>query len=72
MADAMDIEQERQQLILDAQIEQARRKPAAPSAFLCEECDAQIPEARRLAVPGTARCANCQELHETKSRHYRG
>ena len=50
MADAMDIEQERQQLILDAQIEQARH----------------------LAVPGTARCASCQELHETKLRHYRG
>lgn len=71
MADSMDIEQERQQLVLAAHIEQARRKPAAPSAFLCEECDAQIPEARRIAVPGASRCASCQELHEAKSRHIR-
>lgn len=39
---------------------------AKPSAEECEECGDEIPEARRLAVPGVQLCVFCQEKHERK------
>jgi len=30
----------------------------------CEECDADIPEARRKAVPGVRLCVTCQEARD--------
>ncbi|WP_275552888.1 TraR/DksA C4-type zinc finger protein, partial [Salmonella enterica] len=42
------------------------------SRFLCEECDAPIPEARRAAIPGVAFCVTCQQIAELKSKHYKG
>ncbi|WP_409161623.1 TraR/DksA C4-type zinc finger protein [Pectobacterium sp. B2J-2] len=30
----------------------------------CEGCGNEIPEARRLAVPGVALCVGCQEVEE--------
>lgn len=39
-------------------------EPPAPSAHWCIDCDAPIPEARRLAVPGCTRCVECQALAE--------
>ncbi len=42
-------------------IERARsRLPQGESLAHCEECDAKIPQARRLAVPGVRLCINCQ------------
>lgn len=35
-----------------------------PSAEFCEECGEEIPEARRLAVPGVQYCVFCQERFE--------
>lgn len=72
MADLMDYEQERQALVLEAQITNARKSSALPSAFLCEECDAPIPAARRAAVPGVDTCVSCQQIRETKSHLYAG
>ncbi|PWC10915.1 hypothetical protein B4923_15500 [Brenneria roseae subsp. americana] len=72
MADYMDAAQEQQDLIRDAHIANARRKPAASSSFTCENCDAPIPEARRVAVPGVSLCVHCQAINELKSKHYRG
>ena len=43
-------------------LEQAAR----PSAEECEECGDEIPEARRLAVPGVQFCVFCQEKHERR------
>lgn len=34
----------------------------------CEDCDAQIPEARRRAVPGVRRCVSCQAEHDKEHR----
>jgi len=46
-------------------IERARsRLPQGPGTLRCEECDALIPEARRLALPGVRLCVPCQELHD--------
>ncbi|MBH2783132.1 TraR/DksA C4-type zinc finger protein [Serratia marcescens] len=72
MADLMDYEQERQALVLNAQIANARKSSALPSAFVCEECDAPIPAARRAAVPGVDTCVSCQQIRETRSHLYAG
>ena len=39
---------------------------AKPSAEECEECGDEIPQARRLAVPGCQLCVYCQEKLERK------
>lgn len=72
MADAMDLAQLHEQEERERHVSNARSRIAAPSRFLCEECDAPIPEARRIAVPGVAFCVACQEVTELKAKHYRG
>lgn len=44
----------------------ARHAPRGVSAFHCADCGDEIPEARRLAVPGCERCAECQALAERR------
>ena len=59
---------------IDASIEDEVRRarnqlPAGESLSECENCDAEIPEARRAAVPGVRLCVACQsELDETRTR----
>jgi len=36
------------------------RMPAGPSALHCDDCDEEIPEARRQALPGVRTCVACQ------------
>lgn len=72
MADSMDLAQQREQEDRERHINTARSRTAAPSRFHCEECDAPIPEARRIAIPGVAFCVTCQQIAELKSKHYRG
>ncbi|HDK7241140.1 TPA: TraR/DksA family transcriptional regulator [Cronobacter sakazakii] len=72
MADAMDLVQQCEQAERERLISKARSRIAAPSRFLCEECDAPIPEARRIAIPGVAFCVTCQQIAELKHKHYRG
>ena len=46
-------------------VERARsRLPRGASLSECEECGAEIPEARRRAVPGVRLCVNCQEAED--------
>ncbi|MGM3174122.1 TraR/DksA family transcriptional regulator [Dickeya lacustris] len=71
MADSMDISQEQQALLLDAQIAKARRTTPLIAAHVCEDCDAPIPDARRQAIPGVVCCVTCQEIREHQQRHYR-
>ena len=72
MADFIDLAQAREQEDRERHINSARSRPASPSRFLCEDCDAPIPEARRKAVPGVALCITCQEIAELKNKHVRG
>jgi phage/conjugal plasmid C-4 type zinc finger TraR family protein len=45
-----------------AEVERARKRMAQGlSREFCEDCEAPIPPARRLAVPGVTRCVRCQE-----------
>ena len=41
-------------------------EPTSPSAKYCTDtrCGDEIPEARRLAIPGVLYCAECQERRE--------
>ena len=72
MADVMDGVQEREQAERERHINNVRSRIAVPSRFFCEECNAPIPEARRIAIPGVAFCVTCQQIAELKSMHYRG
>jgi phage/conjugal plasmid C-4 type zinc finger TraR family protein len=43
-------------------IDRARKQlPQGEALTHCEECDAEIPQARREAVPGVRLCIQCQE-----------
>lgn len=66
MVDSMDYSQENQALLLETQIANARKSSELPSAFVCEEFDAPIPAARRVAVLGFYTCVFCQNIREVK------
>lgn len=42
-----------------------------PSAEFCEECGEDIPEGRRVAIPGVQLCVECQSLSEKIKANYR-
>ena len=42
------------------------RLPEGESFIKCEECEIEIPAARRKAVPGVRLCIQCQEELEKK------
>ncbi len=60
---------------IDASVEDAvkrarSRLPRGESLFQCEECDSEIPEARRMAIPGVRLCVSCQEeLDKQQTSH---
>nr|DAI72848.1 MAG TPA: hypothetical protein [Caudoviricetes sp.] len=66
MADAMDMEQQRQADALARNIATVTQRPAKIGAFFCEDCDALIPEARRRALCGVNLCVHCKEIQEQK------
>ncbi len=54
---------------IDATIQEAilrarRQLPQGPSLMHCEQCDEEIPEARRKAVPGVRLCVSCQSARD--------
>ena len=52
-------------------VERARGQlPSGESLERCEDCDAIIPEARRLAVPGVRLCISCQEQHDEEAAKF--
>ncbi|SEG07757.1 DksA/TraR family C4-type zinc finger protein [Marinobacterium lutimaris] len=62
---------------IDASVDDAvnlarSRLPQGESATHCEECDAPIPEARRLAVPGVRICIKCQSELEANQKQNAG
>jgi phage/conjugal plasmid C-4 type zinc finger TraR family protein len=40
------------------------RMPQGPGLTHCAECGAEIPQARRDAIPGVRMCVSCQEAHD--------
>lgn len=62
---------------IDASVEDAiklarSRMPAGAGLTHCEECEAEIPEARRVAVPGVRLCVRCQEEHDDDQTTFTG
>ena len=54
---------------INDEVSRARRNvPTGESFLYCEECGEEIPEARRLAVPGVRLCLHCQELADKENR----
>ncbi|HLK70481.1 MAG TPA: DksA/TraR family C4-type zinc finger protein [Steroidobacteraceae bacterium] len=54
-------------------IERARsRLPQGESLRECGECGAEIPEARRLAMPGVRLCVRCQDAHDREAAAFSG
>lgn len=49
---------------------QAQKRPQGESLNHCAECEEEIPEKRRLAVPGVKLCIECQQerdgAHKTR------
>ncbi len=53
---------------INDEIDRARRQlPAGDSLSHCEECDAEIPAARREAIPGVRLCVPCQEALDSEN-----
>jgi len=44
--------------------QQLSREPTNYTGTDCIDCSEEIPEKRRLAVPGCLRCIECQQDHE--------
>ncbi|TBW55172.1 DksA/TraR family C4-type zinc finger protein [Marinobacter halodurans] len=54
-------------------LERARRQlPEGESLTHCEECEAEIPPARREALPGVRLCVQCQAEHDRNERPVAG
>ena len=46
--------------------------PTGPGLTHCEDCSAEIPEARRHAVPGVRLCVKCQEARDREAVQFAG
>jgi phage/conjugal plasmid C-4 type zinc finger TraR family protein len=46
--------------------------PVGPSLSHCEECNAEIPEPRRVAMPGVRLCVACQEERDREVQAHSG
>ena len=54
-------------------VERAKsRLPSGPGLTHCAECAAQIPQARRDAVPGVRLCLKCQEALDREAQEFSG
>ena len=54
-------------------IKRARERiPHGESLKHCEKCGAEIPPARRQAVPGVRLCVDCQNELDEKQTHFSG
>ena len=52
----------------EAALSMHRLNHSAVSATHCEECDEELPEARRKAYPGCTMCVDCQADAEKRNR----
>jgi len=54
----------------DAVMRAKNQLPNGESLVHCEECNANIPEARREAIPGVRVCVECQERHDSEAQTF--
>lgn len=66
--DNADYANERMQQAIDEALAARKSKQVArESATHCNDCDDEIPETRRQAVPGCQLCIDCQEYYEKRN-----
>ncbi len=46
--------------------------PQGPSLTRCADCEVEIPEARRVAIPGVRLCVSCQLEHDRDVAKFSG
>lgn len=68
MADIIDNASTLEDLHREAALSMHRLNHSAASATHCEECDEELPEARRKAYPGCTMCVDCQADAEKRNR----
>lgn len=61
-----------EEMMRDHAIQAHRLNHSAVSATHCVECGEDIPELRRVKVPGCQRCASCQQDSELRQKQGRG
>ena len=54
--------------VLDAVLSARARMPSGESALSCDDCGEDIPERRRIALPGTRTCVVCQGKRDASVR----
>lgn len=64
---AQALEQRQRDQAINAALAQARARSTGQSLTHCEDCDCEIPEARR-ALGGMTRCVPCQSRLEKGNR----
>ncbi|MBN3968531.1 TraR/DksA family transcriptional regulator [Pseudomonas gregormendelii] len=64
---ATEVEDAYREAAIAAQLAQAKR-PNQASASHCEDCNVEIPEQRRVILPGVLLCVDCQSIHEQLGR----
>lgn len=67
-AEIIDVANELAEQRLEMAIQAHRLNHNAVSAERCSECGENIPEPRRVAVPGCKTCASCQEEIEFRRK----
>lgn len=72
MADFADDASAVEELQRNAALSAHRINRDAVSATHCSDCGEDIPELRRVKVPGCQRCASCQQDEELRMKHGRG
>lgn len=72
MADFADDASAVEELQRNAALSAHRINRDAVSATHCVECGEDIPELRRVNVPGCQRCASCQQDSELRQKQGRG
>ena len=55
--------------VADAVLGARARMPSGESAETCVECGDDIPEKRRIALPGVKTCVACQSGRDAQVRH---
>ncbi|EAS1759763.1 TraR/DksA family transcriptional regulator [Salmonella enterica] len=69
MADEIDRDQEFNERQLEAAIARSRSSAKSqPSLYHCRQCGDEIPEKRRLLLPGVSLCIDCQMDNERQNR----
>jgi phage/conjugal plasmid C-4 type zinc finger TraR family protein len=58
--------------VKDGVLRAQSRLPTGPAASHCHECGDEIPEARRVAMPGVRFCVKCQEAQDRAATQFTG